>query len=261
MTNRPHAQLGHGDWRDLLLEVGQADCLLSDPPFNSKTHSGWNAGEQQVRDCNGQATRQAIDYAAFTPESVRELVLTLAPRVRGWWACMTDDVLAPAYRAAYAEAGLYDFAPVPIIQKRPRLLGDGPASWAVYLMVARPKKIEFSRWGCLPGAYFANTESIDGICGAKPIGLMREIVRDYSRAGDLVLDPFAGSGTTLIAANHEGRRAVGCEIDPARFEIAKKRIDAASASTDFAYVLKQAQIDEAARVEQRGSDQGALFGS
>lgn len=48
----------------------------------------------------------------------------------------------------------------------------------------------------------------------KPLDLMRWLVRSYSRPGDLVADPFAGRGTTVLAAALEGRRYFGCEKDP-----------------------------------------------
>jgi site-specific DNA-methyltransferase (adenine-specific) len=53
---------------------------------------------------------------------------------------------------------------------------------------------------------------------------MRAIVKDYSRPSDLIVDPFAGSGTTLIAAAIEGRRAIGAECDPETYAKAVKRI-------------------------------------
>jgi site-specific DNA-methyltransferase (adenine-specific) len=137
---------------------------------------------------------------------------------------MTDDVLAPVYRASYRAVGLYDFAPVPIIQKRPRLLGDGPASWAVYLLVARPRSISHSRWGCLPGAYFSHCEKAGIVAGAKPVDLMRSIIRDYSKPGDIICDPYAGGGSTLLAAVLEGRRAIGAEANPETFAKAAKRL-------------------------------------
>lgn len=60
----------------------------------------------------------------------------------------------------------------------------------------------------------------------KPVGLMRQIVESSSRHGDLVLDPFMGSGSTVVAAILEGRRAIGIEIDPRYFEVAKRRVEA-----------------------------------
>jgi DNA modification methylase len=43
----------------------------------------------------------------------------------------------------------------------------------------------------------------------KPVGLLRELIESSSRIGEMVIDPFAGSGSTLVAALLEGRRAIG----------------------------------------------------
>jgi DNA modification methylase len=48
----------------------------------------------------------------------------------------------------------------------------------------------------------------------KPIALVADAIKDCSRRGDIVLDPFMGSGTTLLAAERVGRKAHGMEIDP-----------------------------------------------
>jgi hypothetical protein len=171
-----------GDWRDALKDE-TCDALLTDPPYGQETHEGWNAGEKQVRDATGQATRTAISYDHWTPADVAEFVASWSPRCRGWMACMTSDDLIPAWKAAYRAAGRYAFAPVPIKQVRPRLLGDGPASWFVYLMVARPRNREYATWGCLRGGYDSHCEKHGVVAGAKPVELMRDVVRDYSRSG------------------------------------------------------------------------------
>jgi DNA modification methylase len=49
---------------------------------------------------------------------------------------------------------------------------------------------------------------------AKPVGLVEQCLRNSSAPGDLVYEPFAGSGSTLIAAEQSGRRCVALEIDP-----------------------------------------------
>ena len=58
----------------------------------------------------------------------------------------------------------------------------------------------------------------------KPVALLRELVECSSRFGETVLDPFAGVGSTLVAAELEGRRAIGIEIEERYCEIAAKRL-------------------------------------
>ncbi|MEN6523667.1 MAG: site-specific DNA-methyltransferase, partial [Anaerolineaceae bacterium] len=50
------------------------------------------------------------------------------------------------------------------------------------------------------------------------------LIQLYTFSGDIVLDPFMGSGTTAIAALQDGRKYVGYEIDPVYVELAKNRI-------------------------------------
>ncbi len=57
----------------------------------------------------------------------------------------------------------------------------------------------------------------------KPIDILRQLIESSSIIGETVYDPFAGSGSTLIAATMEGRIAIGCEIDERYCEIAAKR--------------------------------------
>jgi len=63
----------------------------------------------------------------------------------------------------------------------------------------------------------------------KPVALMEYLIRTYTNAGEIVLDNTMGSGTTGVACMNTGRRFIGIERDPAYYEIAKKRIEEASA--------------------------------
>src|SRR6476659_745033 len=57
----------------------------------------------------------------------------------------------------------------------------------------------------------------------KPTGLVADAIQDVTRRGDLVLEPFLGSGTTLRAAERSGRRLRGLDIDPAYVDVAIER--------------------------------------
>jgi DNA modification methylase len=57
----------------------------------------------------------------------------------------------------------------------------------------------------------------------KPVSLIADAMRDCSRRGEIILDPFMGSGTSILAAEKIGRRAYGLEIDPLYVDVAVKR--------------------------------------
>lgn len=57
----------------------------------------------------------------------------------------------------------------------------------------------------------------------KPVALVADSIRDCTRRSDIILDPFAGSGTLFIAAERTGRKAYALEIDPHYVDVAIKR--------------------------------------
>jgi DNA modification methylase len=66
-----------------------------------------------------------------------------------------------------------------------------------------------------------------------PVALPEYIARTFTQEGQIILDPFMGSGTTGVAAIKLGRQFVGIEIEPKYFEIARKRIESASRQPDM----------------------------
>ena len=67
-----------------------------------------------------------------------------------------------------------------------------------------------------------------------PVELPEQLIRLYTFADDLVLDPFMGSGSTLVAAARLGRRYVGYDLDAAYVDIARRRVDEALAAPSSA---------------------------
>jgi site-specific DNA-methyltransferase (adenine-specific) len=58
----------------------------------------------------------------------------------------------------------------------------------------------------------------------KAVSVLMPLIRSFSRPGDLVLDPFSGSGSTLVAAMLSRRRYIGIEIDTRYVDIARRRL-------------------------------------
>jgi DNA modification methylase len=85
----------------------------------------------------------------------------------------------------------------------------------------------------------------------KPLALVADAIKDASRRSDLVLDPFAGSGTTIIAAEKTGRRGYAVEIDPKYVDVIIRRWQALTGkeaildatATSFEDTIKQRQPD------------------
>lgn len=63
----------------------------------------------------------------------------------------------------------------------------------------------------------------------KPMGLTDRIVRHFSHPGDLIVVPFAGSGTECVSAARNGRQYWGCELNPAYVALAKTRLASSEA--------------------------------
>lgn len=234
MSERWDLRLGR--WQDVLADV-ECDALICDPPFGARTHAAWREGERATasgyrKGVVAETGRTPITYDSWTSEDVLAFVRHWSARTAGWMAALTSHDLAPAWQGAYEACGRYSFAPLPCVTwgGSVRLGGDGPSSWTVWAMVARPKTRKFQKWGTLPGAYISQggennwreNETAGG--RGKPLDLMRAIVRDYSRPGDLICDPTAGLATTGVAALTMGRRFVGSECDPETFEKGRKRL-------------------------------------
>ena len=210
----PGWELRCGDYRETLADVERCDAVITDPPYSERTHKGALDATTLV---------PGVGYTHWTSEDGARFVLSWSDRCAGWLVVHSDDVLGPVLRDTAEACGRYAFGLLPVLQQQPRVTGDGPAPFGHVLSVSRPVNREFAAWGSLPGWYMA---ARDGsiVRGGKPVALLRKIVRDYSRAGDLIVDPCAGGGTTLLAAVLEGRRALGAELDPETFRKAAERL-------------------------------------
>lgn len=230
----------HGDCllpetAEMVMAGRKAALLHVDAPYSSKTHDGHDGAAAKSTSAsktwlraNGytekKITRRDIDYSHWSTDDVERFCGNWIGHVDGWATTVTDHILAPQWEASFSESRV-TFPPLPWVElgSRVRLAGDGPSSWTCWLIVARPRREPWSKWGTLPGAYIQPAENKQNrperIIGGKSLPGTLAFLGDYSRRGDLVLDPCGGGGTTAIACRMSGRQCITVEKDEGRVEL------------------------------------------
>lgn len=207
--------------QELAKRVDRVDVLITDTPFSDRVHAG-----QKVDRHDGArgVTADGLDFERWTDADAQAFVATWSPRVTRWIVLLCSHDQVPIYEAALREQDRYVFAPLPAVIRGMtcRMSGDGPSSWTIWILVARPKGMR-PLSGTLPGAYTGPREKLL-LPGSKPLWLMEQLIADYTRGSDVVCDPCAGTGTTLVAAMRGGRPSVGAEPIPARFALMQSRV-------------------------------------
>jgi site-specific DNA-methyltransferase (adenine-specific) len=111
----------------------------------------------------------------------------------------------------------------------PQLTGDRPGmGYEALVALHKPGRSQWNGGG-KHGVYVIPKGS-DGNTGRnvhptqKPEALMSQLVADFTDDGDTILDPFAGSGTTLVSAKKLGRKAIGIEMNERHCESVARRL-------------------------------------
>jgi DNA modification methylase len=158
------------------------------------------------------------------------------------WCC--DRGIATAAFSSPLKPWAGEWRSALVWNKGPAVGGGGDTSkawkktWEM-ILVARNGDLRCGRdsavldWFVTPGSKSHPCE--------KPIGLMQYLTRQITNPGDLVSDPFMGSGTTCVAAAMEGRRFIGVELEEKYFDIACKRVEHCLRPGMFAVVADEAE--------------------
>lgn len=214
-----------GDCREVLPLIGRVDAVISDPPYEAVMQDKWGILSKQAP--SSHVRHAEIGFDAI--DHMRDEVAAVACAACDGWAiffCMAEGVRA--WRDSIELAGArYKRAMVWVKpDAMPQFNGQGPSIGHEMMVSAWCGKGK-SRWngGGKPGT-FTFTKNTQGAehPTQKPLPLMNELVRLFSFEGDLVCDPFCGSGTTGVAAVKQGRRFVGIEQNPKWFDLACRRL-------------------------------------
>lgn len=214
-----------GDCREILPALGKVDAVISDPPYSSNTHAmaktnkGKGHGSKLV-------TFAALNDAEFI--AVTEKMLD----VSAGWVIMTCDYRHAALLFAdhrFIRLGAW-VKPNPMPQISADRPGQGFETVAILHSGSRPKS--WARGGAA-GVWTVPVMNGAEVPTQKPLRLAMAFVSDFTERGETIADPFAGSGTTGVAAVKLGRRFVGIEADTKHFDIACRQISEALKQPDF----------------------------
>lgn len=219
---------------DVLGEVS-ADHCISDPPYEAVMQNKWGVLSRQSPSSHVRHEEIGFDAIDHVRDDVAKAIVNA---VDGWAVlfCMAEGVRA--WRDAIEAAGArYKRALVWVKpDAMPQFNGQGP-SVGHEMMVSAWCGPGRSRWngGGRPGTFMFNKNTPGGAVHPtqKPLPLMRELVALFTSTGETVLDPFLGSGTTLVACANQGRRGIGIEADPKHFDTACRRVEDAYRQPDF----------------------------
>ncbi len=111
----------------------------------------------------------------------------------------------------------------------PQMTGDRPAQGWEAIAILHAADGERMRWngGGRAAVYHCQAEMHGVYPTQKPEPLIHRLLADFADPGDDVLDPFCGSGTTLLYAWRRWHKATGCDVREEACEIAAKRIEVA----------------------------------
>jgi DNA modification methylase len=196
------------------------DAVISDPPYSEHVHGN-------ARSTNGK--EHAINFAALS-EGTRMLAAQEFARLARRWVLVFCEIEgAHLWRVALQNAGLEYIRTGLWVRTNgmPQVTGDRPAAGAEAIVIAHRAGRKKWNGGGRPGVWkspLANDTETRLHPTQKPELLMEMLVRDFTERGEIVLDPFAGSGTTGVACLRNGRRFIGFEQDEKFHAAAAKRL-------------------------------------
>jgi site-specific DNA-methyltransferase (adenine-specific)/modification methylase len=205
---RPGVTVYCGDCLEVLPQLGEVDAVITDPPYGiGFNYLSYDDNPEQYCDfmrCTIAAINACVNGG---PVFLWQAMLN-CPRWYQW--------LPSEYRIFAACKGFVQFRPTPIQFSWDPVIfwGDVKADPSVYRKDYHEQR---------KAPFGANRQQIDHPC-PRPLEQVEYVLTLATADGDLVVDPFMGSGTTGVACIKTGRRFIGIEIEEKYCEIAVKRL-------------------------------------
>ena len=231
------ATLYQADCMAVLPTLGRVDCIITDPPYSANTHKMAKTNKGAGHGVS------LITFASLNGEQFDAVMSRCSAAADGWVIATCDYKHAARYYEApeFVRLGAW-VKPNPM----PQISADRPGQGFETVLILHSGKSQ-KKWnrGGGSGVWTFPVHSGAEVPTQKPLALISAFISDFTAAGQLIADPFMGSGTTGVAALKNGRRFIGVERDASHFAIACKRIEQA-------YAQGQLFEPEPSRHEQMG---------
>lgn len=234
------------DCFDVFREIpdGSVDLILTDPPYGCFSNDDCMSARWISKGGTQKEKRPIIGDGPEADETARRLFHEAARVLKPGCCCCCccgggghDPILA---RWCLALGEVLKFKQIVVWDKGKMGVGAHYRSSYETIIVAQKKGA--------PCRWFDNTHMVENIIRpgdygikkiipsktqhptVKPVALMAHFIRLHTMSGDVVLDPFMGSGTTGVACVNMDREFIGVELDPQFYEMAEKRLKNAEAN-------------------------------
>ena len=217
------------------------DLIATDPPYKTTSRgSAGNSGGMLQKDINKKGnvfTHNDVVISEYAKEFYRLL------KDGSHCYIMTNHTNLIEMLNEFTKSGFH-FIKSLIWNKGNKIMGQYYMSQFEYILFFRKGKgIKINNCGTSDLLSFPNkkdkAENGQNIHDTqKPIELMKVLIENSSKKGDIVLDPFMGVGTTALASKITNRQYIGFEIDKEYFDLASQRIEAVQAQNTIFDLLE-----------------------
>lgn len=216
-------RLYRGDCADVLplLPSGHG-VVITDPPFSERTHKNARSGNKKSV---SSRTSSPINFRHVDDWELTPILSACARVSKSWVVANLDYSMAVAYEHEPPK-GMRVMRVGAWVKTNPmpQLTGDRPAQgWEAIAYFHKPGRASWNGGGHA-GNFYLPSARLTEHPTEKPMPMVRQFIEWFTEPGDVVIDPFAGSGTTLLAARELGRRAIGIEKDPSYCNLIQLRL-------------------------------------